>query len=260
MKTVRLYYKRWVFPCSKKIQVPQTWKELTIDQFLTAAMLYQHKIDDLEFLHLFLGLSYKMIDRLDNFQLYKLSEMLSFISNIQRGLSFFFLPDIPGTRLVSPERNLGNMSFQQFMNADTYFSHYLVYNELNMLDRMIASLYMKRKERFVVTTKKEALVDLDKNAALIRSRLDDKTKFAIFFNFILVKEWLSNVYPYLFPKDQDSDLHEIKLNQHPKTVDWLELFDRFVGDQIPQMEKYQSMNVMDAFRILNRKIKDAKRK
>lgn len=43
----------------------------------------------------------------------------------------------------------------------------------------------------------------------------------------------------------------------PKAVDWLEIFDGFVGDHVPDMAAYQRMEVMDAFRIINKRIKDS---
>ena len=41
----------------------------------------------------------------------------------------------------------------------------------------------------------------------------------------------------------------------PKASDWLGLFDSFVGDNIPFMKDYQRMACMDAFRIIDAKVK-----
>ena len=37
---------------------------------------------------------------------------------------------------------------------------------------------------------------------------------------------------------------------------WLDIFDAFVGEQIPDTEFYKNMPCMDAFRIINRRMKD----
>ncbi|KAA6324913.1 hypothetical protein EZS27_025814 [termite gut metagenome] len=106
---------------------------------------------------------------------------------------------------------------------------------------------------------------MEKRLFLIRT-LDKEIKFALFLNFILIKRWLGTAYPHLFPQAEEEKESGIKKNKKGKqekplkATDWLEIFDPFVGDNIPQMEKYQVMPVMDAFRILNRKIRDAKKR
>ena len=43
------------------------------------------------------------------------------------------------------------------------------------------------------------------------------------------------------------------------TVNWLDIFDAFVGDDVAVMEKYQAMPVATAFRLLNKRIRDTQK-
>ena len=83
-------------------------------------------------------------------------------------------------------------------------------------------------------------------------------KYAILINWVLVKSWLSQTYRHLFPTAQaeaNKEGDKIKV----KPVDWLTLFDQFVGDNIADTDAYKALACLDAFRIINRKIKEAKR-
>ena len=164
---------------------------------------------------------------------------------------------IPGSKFVSPGVNLEGVSLQQFMTADTFFSQFLMTENLNFLDLLVASLYMRNNETFVSTDKSQKVVDLKKNAILI-SQSAVNIRYAVLLNYIMIKEWLSVIYPHMFPKNEDEiSKNEVKVKA--KLPNWLELFDSFVGDNIPDMQSYQAMPAMDAFRIINRRIKEGKK-
>lgn len=48
-------------------------------------------------------------------------------------------------------------------------------------------------------------------------------------------------------------------DQQHRLSSWLDIFDAFVGDDVAVMEKYQAMPVATAFRILNKRIRDAQK-
>ena len=80
----------------------------------------------------------------------------------------------------------------------------------------------------------------------------------VFMNWMLIKQWLGNSYPHLFPKsdvEKDAKGETIK----PKPVTWLPVFDSFVGDNVADMDAYKKMDCMDAFRLLNTRIKNTKK-
>lgn len=255
------------FRRNRKISVPSGWRELNSVQFLSAARLYLGSISDDEFLMKFFSLQKRIVKRLDAFQKYKLIEQVEYLRDARVPHSQFFMSRIPGTSFLSPGPRLNGMCLQQFMTVDTYFSRYLINENKEFLDAMVASLYLKQNERFVLAgesvpslfKKNPTLINMDERLPVIR-KLDEATKYAILLNFILIKKWLGAAYPHLFAEsDEPIQPKNQKNKPTQKPVDWLEIFDNFVGDNIPEMEKYQAMAATDAFRLLNRRIKEAKK-
>lgn len=267
MIEVKFEYSFWyLFRRNRKISVPSGWRELNSVQFLSAARLYLGTISDDKFMMQFFSLPKRIVKRLDAFQKYKLIEQVEYLRDARVPHSDFFMSRIPGTSLFSPGPRMNGMCLQQFMTVDTYFSRYLISEKKEFLDMMVASLYMKKDERFVLTGESvpslfhhnPKLLSIEGRLPVIR-KLDEATKYAVLLNFILIKKWLGGAYPHLFA---ESDEPQPKPNSKPKIqkpVDWLEIFDNFVGENIPEMEKYQGMAATDAFRILNRRIKEAKK-
>lgn len=152
----------------------------------------------------------------------------------------------------TPESNLAGMCFQQFMVIDTFYGWYLYSNQEEYLNRMIAALYLHRSESFLPS--QERLPDIERRASEMAA-LDKGTRAAIMLNWALIKGWLCKSYPELFPMGDAGNLKD-----KPKPTRWLDVFDAFVGDNIPSIDNYKAMSCRDAFRLLNRKIKEAKKK
>ena len=68
---------------------------------------------------------------------------------------------------------------------------------------------------------------------------------------MMLKKWLSTAYPYMFSSNEDKGTTNPKSQQK-----WLDIFDAFVGEQIPETDYYKKMPCMDAFRIINRRLKN----
>lgn len=268
MIEVKFEYSFWyLFRRNRKISVPSGWRELNSVQFLSAARLYLGTISDDKFMMQFFSLPKRIVKRLDAFQKYKLIEQVEYLRDARIPHSDFFMSRIPGTSLYSPGIRLNGMCLQQFMTVDTYFSRYLINENKEFLDMMVASLYLKKNERFVLTGEpvpslfhhNTKLLNIEDRLPAIK-KLDEATKYAVLLNFILIKKWLGGAYPHLFAEsDEPQQKPNSKQPKLQKSVNWLEIFDNFVGDNIPEMEKYQGMAATDAFRILNRRIKEAKK-
>lgn len=44
----------------------------------------------------------------------------------------------------------------------------------------------------------------------------------------------------------------------PTPTDWLAIFDAFMGDDVAFIERYKRMSALDAFRLMNRRIKQSR--
>ena len=84
---------------------------------------------------------------------------------------------------------------------------------------------------------------------------------AVFLNFILIRRWLSRSYPHLFPPAQADDEEEEESDKQPKKprpTDWLAIFDAFMGDDVAFIDRYKRLPALDAFRLMNRRIRQSK--
>ena len=91
------------------------------------------------------------------------------------------------------------------------------------------------------------------------AKIDKHVKYAIFLNYVFVKRWLSKAFPFLFPLDDEREQKDGQKKPAAPSVNWLDIFDAFVGDDVAVMEKYQAMPVATAFRLLNKRIRDAQK-
>lgn len=181
---------------------------------------------------------------------YELLPHLRFIEELSDTVVTFIIPSfrVRWHRYVAPASMLSGMSLQQFMSVDNFFNFYTSTQKEEFLHQFLACLYLRPRRAFFGKN----LVDIEGEAAFL-SRLDPVTSIAIYVNWILIKNWLSRTFRHLFASGSD-----IAIAGKNKGTDWLEVFDSFVGDHVADMESYQRMECMDAFRIMNNKIKDSK--
>lgn len=243
------------------VDVPEKWNELTPKQFIAAINMFMGAYSEEDFLHEMFGFTNRQINKLSSYYRYRIIHLVDFIQNVKNPHNSFFIEKLPGTNLFSPGTKLKGCCLQQFMTVDTYFQQFAIKEmDENLLNLFISTLYMSSDQRYVVEDEsgKYNLLDLSENEKVV-SRIDTTTKYAIFLNFVLIKAWLSKSYPLLFPSSDDADEEKYSNRTQLKATNWLEIFDSFVGDNIPQMKTYQAMPATDAFRIMNRRIREARK-
>ena len=262
MKTLVLEYRRWGISHRCVRVVPESWAELTPQQFLQVAALYRQEVEPERFLATFFGLPARL---LDDYQLYSLTKLTEFLGDCRVRLDRFILPSLG--RLRAPDVRLKGITFEHFMLADTAFSRYVRDGLDASLDHFVSLLYLLPAEHVVLPPDtRKGLFSHPKvlNPARRRKQLarEDRTaKYAIFLNYVFVRRWLSHSFPWLFPTDDGPD-NPPDRRQKPAapTVNWLDIFDAFVGDNVAQMDKFRQMPATTAFRLLNRRIRDAQTK
>ena len=261
MKELRIEY------CSLGIRrevtrpVPEKWEELTPEQFLLVSQLYLQEMDESLFLKKFYSLPSGAGS--DNYYRYKLGELVEFISNCRVRMDHFILSDVAG--LKAPGERLKGMCFEHFMHVDTAFNRYVRDGKDSSLDIFVSMLYLKGNEYIVLPSgRKNGLFSRQKPLILQKrvmkvAKIDRHIKYAIFLNYVFVKRWLSKAFPFLFPLDDEREPKGGQKKPAASSVNWLDIFDAFVGDDVAVMEKYQAMPVATAFRLLNKRIRDAQK-
>lgn len=252
MRELRIAYRRFGIRHEIIRRVPQKWEELTPAQFLLVSRLYLQEIDEPSFLKEFYSLPYGVGS--DTYYSYKLSELVEFISDCRVRMDRFILPAVSG--LKAPGDRLKGMCFEHFMHVDTAFNRYVRDGKDASLDTFVAMLYLKDNEYIVLPSGgKNGLFSRQKPLILQKrimkvTKIDRHVKYAIFLNYVFVKRWLSKAFPFLFPLDDEPE--EKRNSPAAPSVNWLDIFDAFVGDDVAVMEKYQAMPVATAFRLLNK--------
>lgn len=261
MKELRIEY------CSLGIRrevtypVPEKWEELTPEQFLLVSQLYLQEMDESLFLKKFYSLPSGAGS--DNYYRYKLGELVEFISDCRVRMDHFILSDVAG--LKAPGERLKGMCFEHFMHVDTAFNRYVRDGKDSSLDIFVSMLYLKGNEYIVLPSgRKNGLFSRQKPLILQKrvmkvAKIDRHIKYAIFLNYVFVKRWLSKAFPFLFPLDDEREPKGGQKKPAAPSVNWLDIFDAFVGDDVAVMEKYQAMPVATAFRLLNKRIRDAQK-
>lgn len=260
MRELRITYRSFGIRHEVIRWVPMKWEELTPSQFLLVSRLYLQEMDESSFLKEFYSLPSGVGS--DSYYNYKLSELIEFVSDCRVRMDRFILPDVAG--LKSPGERLKGMCFEHFMHVDTALNRYARDGKGASLDAFVSMLYLKSNEYIVLPSSgKNGLFSRQKPLILQKriaevAKIDRHVKYAIFLNYVFVKRWLSRSFPFLFPMNDDPEKENPKKPVAP-SVNWLDIFDAFVGDDVAVMEKYQTMPVTTAFRLLNKRIRDAQK-
>ena len=261
MKELRIEYSSFGIRREVTCPVPEKWEELTPEQFLLVSRLYLQEMDESSFLKKFYSLPSGAGS--DNYYRYKLGELVEFISDCRVRMDHFILSDVAG--LKAPGERLKGMCFEHFMHVDTAFNRYARDGKDSSLDAFVSMLYLKDNEYIVLPSGgKNGLFSHQKPLILQKrvmkvAKIDKHVKYAIFLNYVFIKRWLSKAFPFLFPLDDEREQKDGQKKPAAPSVNWLDIFDAFVGDDVAVMEKYQAMPVATAFRLLNKRIRDAQK-
>jgi hypothetical protein len=104
----------------------------------------------MDFLKVMTGLKKKSLNKMSDFEHYKLMEIFAFIGN-QKPYHKFIIrnPSISHYPvLYAPSPMLKGVTFGQFIFADTYFANYQQSGDETDLNKFIASLYLGKNEKF----------------------------------------------------------------------------------------------------------------
>lgn len=248
----------------KVVNAPKRWGELTLEQYRAVVRWWivcnkpgasdkEKKGAVVEMLARLLGLPRTVVRQIGDYPMWEILERLEYLRDLSKPHADFFLKKIG--KLQAPGARLNGVSLQKYMTADTYFQlSALNPEDTGKLDLFIAALYNKAGEYYSVeeapVPSEAKLVDMDKNLAEVK-KASQEDKLLVFFNFILIRSWLSKSFPWLFPMSEPDERQGID----KKVTPWVEIFDAFVGDNVADMAKYRAMNCIDAFRVMNRKLK-----
>lgn len=247
MKDIKFIIRFLGVPVKIARKIPATMADLTEKQYLSLVRYMNGQIRERRLIAIMYNLSVflSFVISLKKFWTYKLIENMETFSDFSKPADRFFIARLPGTDLFCDSRKFKGISFMQFMFADTMYTQYLKTDNEHYMYSFIAALYLKADETFTDLNIEQ------RTAYLKKKKIDNVIYEAIFLNYMMQKKWLSGAYSYMFSSNEDNGSSSPKRQQK-----WLDIFDAFVGEQIPDTEFYKNMPCMDAFRIINRRMKD----
>lgn len=251
MKHIKITYKGKAY----ERDIATEWDELDAEGMKLAALLWSGGLAREKLLASFYAIPASVVRALDSYLVYCLTEMTTWLRRLDDSVDNFKIEELPDTGYFAPAPRLGGCTLEQFMMADTHFQRYAISQDADHLTLFIAALYHAKRQR-----------DDDMGAKVkVVEGLDETVRQAVFLNFILLRRWLSRSYPYLFPPQQEADDDDgeekrakPKKRPKPQATDWLAIFDAFMGDDVAFIERYKRMSALDAFRLMNRRIKQSR--
>lgn len=266
MESISIRYRpvSW-FPAYRTVQgnFPQNWGEIHAEHLLAIVSLGRTQISEHQFLSSLSGIKTRILKRMDNYQIFKITELLEFISDRNPHHEFIIrkLPTSDRSKLCAPSPKLKGVTFGQFIFADTYFANYQESQKEDDLNKCIASLYLVKNEKFEERLIQQRFEPIGKLDPIIRQ--------AIVLNYQLIHEWLALAYPLIFQK-REQQANEI--DGHPELVSgpvrnsqsssnfWIKIFQNFVGDDILHDDQWAAKPVNTIFAYMTRKYKENARK
>lgn len=247
MKEIKFVIRFLGIPIKIVRKIPGTMADLTEKQYLALVRYMNGQIQERQLIAIMYNLSafLSWVISLKKFWTYKLIESLETSCDFSQPADRFFISKLSKTDLFCNSKKFKGISFMQFMFLDTMYTQYLKTQNEQHLYSFIAALYLKTDEAFT---------DLNieaRTAYLEDKKIDNIAYEAILLNYMMQKKWLSLAYPFMFASNEDNGSSTPKRQQK-----WLDIFDAFVGEQIPDTDFYKNMPCMDAFRIINRRMKD----
>ncbi len=260
MKKIKLEYVEHGRPKFHTTEIPETLSEATGQQFTALLALSLGRIAEEPFLLTFFDIQEPLLAQLDLWQLYVLTEQLRDIWKVSK-IDHFPIEKIeipsdkkcPAITLHAPLPQLRGMTFQQFMTVDQMYQWYAYTGKKQYLYSMIAALYTVSDTVF-------GLQDIDYISRRLQSYPDAWLFEGLAFNWAMVRVWLAEAYPYLFPTSEEGNDDKKARGVKQRPSSWLNIFDTLVGDDLTRIESYKTLACMDVIRILNKRIKKQNKK
>lgn len=248
MKSIAVEY-RW-FGIKRRVEstIPEHWGELTAEQLIAVAKSSDGSVTDAELLAWMCGIKHEIIMRLDEFPKYMLGKELEFMGEFKPSYAFV-LKRVK--KLFAPHSRMEGVTWGQFIFADSYYEKAVDDADDEARDKFIACLYLPEKKAF-----DDKLIE--DRAEYVKKHLRDIEKTAISLNYRLVKEWITERYPFIFQKQDD--VKEAERAKKAKGTSWVKIHESIVGDDIINSDKYAKLPMHTVLRFLTSKIKEYARK
>jgi hypothetical protein len=282
MLTIRIQTRfLWLFKKEITTTFPEIWNELSYNMvrssinFLSLlffadtkkkdfpALLDETIIQRLSLIYPFLGIEYKLLFKLDTYQVDALLSRTSFIIEENKLLNKILVNDfkLRTKKYYGPNDRLSNLKFGEFIQADTYFMAYCDTDNEDLKYNIIACLYRPSK-RNIDTNSPDFDGDIRElfNQYHIKQRATQFKKLpndlvdVIIFNYKTIRKWLTERYIYVFGNyNNASSTNDISFKNYDKNEGWKGIIKN-MASSVLEIEKYAEQNMHNVLDDLDDKI------
>jgi len=256
MKQIQIKYRPSIFsPFVSEFSgyTPENWDEVTPSQFIAITSMIKDS-DDISFMAALTGIKKRALQRLSSFHIYNILQGFNWIRDL-KPRNHFIISEIHlrDNVIYSPHAKLKGMIFLQFIFADSFFSDYAQAESEADLNRLVACLYLPAGVSF-------SEEQIDKTASQLHLS-DLCVRRAVFYNYLMIRNWLSDVYPLVFSHPaNDAKLQGKSSLRSSHSNSWIKIFEQVVGDDIANSDKYANLPVHNVLRFISNRIKQNMRK
>ncbi|MDT8394249.1 MAG: hypothetical protein RQ761_10410 [Bacteroidales bacterium] len=238
-----------------KRSFPDKWHELSQEQFMHLSLYFENPLPDLKdkimLLKKCLDLRGYVFYGFDHYQVHMLLPLFDWMENIAFNKVFIERFNAGGMDFYGPKDGFENLSFDEFIVADTYFVRFLNSKDLGDLFRMAYALYRPMDPAGTRALINE--VDLDQHRDQI-SKINPHLLLAIVFNYRIVRRWIEQAYPLVFPgtaSDEATQKHQKKI----PTPKWTKVRSQLAGDVIADIPRIGKLPLHTVLHALSERIK-----
>jgi len=196
----------------KDYSAPSSWNELTGEQLITWMKICAKDIKEKDALRLaticFYNINQKDFFKLNGAQEIQLLDTLTFLFDPKPKLNNWVIPVIKTLyfkKYHGPAGRFSNITIKEFRYTELLYNAYLVKQEPELLNRLIAALYRPKGKTSTDNDVRIALTDLGVSARTESvNKLSSEVKDAIVFNYEGCRNYVITRYPTIFPKSDKS--------------------------------------------------------
>ena len=264
-------------PKTFKRNFPEKWNDLTkqmttpypdlLDKLFFAGHKYSNeeiikatKDERLKLVYAFLGIKYKILYKLDILIIAELLKRTEFTVTSEKKLQNIIIKSFKykRTNFFAPFANFNNVTFGEFIIADTIFLQYIKTKNIKLLYKLTACLYRPMNTQNPADSSTFSGDIREKfNAKIITTRanylssLKHNFLYAILFNYKTIRNSLSYQYTYVFGTHVKDPVAETKFANNSNS--WKNVLKN-LSPNILAIEKYANTNMHTVLEYLDDKI------
>lgn len=246
----------------KTFQIPETWKELTRQQFVAACqVITELKIgiapNKENFCQLCNIEKYKNLISIE--QIHALLDKMSFLKTKRPEFSKVFIDKISinGKNYLGWEQNFDNITWEEFIWADRFYSNKQIIEFCAVMFREI----INPNDKFSDGKIKFSKYQIEERVKIFKS-IPEKELIAIAINYYgnrthCIEDIYKEIYPPIYESEEPNNQEDVK-TEKTNPFSWISVHNNLIGENFFEEEKFLSSRLHAVLNQINHTIKTNK--